>query len=143
MRHATDAVGLTEAERAQLRALAGRGEGSVRMLLEASQGESGPAWTDAASASAREVRPATVVPVRRAGVGYGLEGALQRKAPDRIYGRPCDGNAEAQPVARARSAPPAGRERWTLRLQADALVSWEVVDTVSCGTVHRTFQQTL
>jgi hypothetical protein len=45
-------------------------------------------------------------------------------------------------VAVAGSAPPAGRERWTLRLLADDLVRLEVVPTVSHETVRRTLQQT-
>jgi hypothetical protein len=45
-------------------------------------------------------------------------------------------------VALACSAPPAGRERWTLRLLATELVRLEVVETVSYETVRRTFKQT-
>jgi hypothetical protein len=141
-------VTLTEAERARLRTLIGRGAAPARVLaharilLKANQGEGGPGWTDAAIAGALEVHPATVARVRRAYVEAGLDAALTRKAPDRVYPRALDGAAEARLVALACSAPPAGRQRWTLRLLADELVRLEVVEAVSHETVRRTLKQT-
>lgn len=41
--------------------------------------------------------------------------AIERKKPDREYEHSLDGEAEAHLVAIACSAPPEGRERWTLR----------------------------
>ena len=148
MRKTKYAVTLTEAERAQLRTLIGSGEAPARMLtrarilLKANQGEGGPGWTDAAIAGALEVHPATVARVRRAFVAAGLDAALERKRPDRVYPRVLDGAAEAHLVAVACSDPPTGRERWTLRLLADELVRLEVVPAVSYETVRRTLEQT-
>lgn len=148
MRKTKYAVSLTEAERAQLRTLVGSGIAPARtltrarILLKANQGEGGPGWTDAAIAGALEVHPATVARVRRQCVEAGVDAALARKRPDRVYARVLDGVAEAHLVAVACSDPPAGRERWTLRLLADELVRLEVVETVSYETVRRTLQQT-
>lgn len=148
MRQTKYAVTLTEAERAQLRTLVGRGAAPARMLtrarilLKANQGEGGAAWSDAAIAGALEVHPTTVARVRRQFVDAGLEAALERKRPDRVYARTLDGAGEAHLVAVACSAPPAGRERWTLRLLADELARLEVVPAVSHETVRRTLQQT-
>jgi hypothetical protein len=148
MRQTKYAVELTEAERAQLRTLVGAGVAPARMLtrarilLKANQGEGGPGWTDAAIAGALEVHPATVARVRRQYVEAGLDAALARKRPDRVYARVLDGAAEAHLVAVACSEPPAGRERWTLRLLADELVRLEVVPAVSYETVRRTVEQT-
>ena len=148
MRKTTYAVMLTEAERAQLRTLVGSGSAPARMLtrarllLKANQGEGGPGWTDAAIAGALEVHPTTVARVRRAYVDAGLAAALERKRPDRVYRRVLDGAAEAHLVAVTCSEPPAGRERWTLRLLADELVRLEVVEAVSYETVRRTLEQT-
>ncbi len=148
MRMTKYAVTLTEAERAALRTLIGRGEAPARLLtrarilLKANQGEGGPAWADAAIAGALDVHPATVARVRRQFVEEGLGAALERKRPDRVYERALDGAAEARLVALACSAPPAGRERWTLRLLADELVRLEVVEAVSHETVRRTLRQT-
>jgi hypothetical protein len=59
-----------------------------------------------------------------------------------VYTRVLDGVGEAHLVAVACSTPPAGRERWTLRLLADELVRLEVVEAVSYETVRRTLAQT-
>ena len=148
MRNTKYAVVLTEEERAELRTLVGSGMASARLLtrarilLKANQGEGGAAWTDEAIAGALEVHPTTVARVRRQFVAAGLEAALERKRPDRVYARKLDGVGEAHLVAVACSTPPAGRERWTLRLLADALVRLEVVPAVSYETVRRTLQQT-
>jgi len=148
MRQTKYTVILTEIERAELRTLIGQGTAPARLLtharilLKANQGEGGPGWTDTAIAGAVEVHPATVGRVRRRFVEGGLETALDRKAPNRVYQRRLDGAAEAHLVALACGEPPAGRERWTLRLLADELVRLEVVETVSYETVRQTFQQT-
>ncbi len=148
MRRTKSAVELTEEERARLRTLVGGGAAPARMLaharilLKADQGEGGAAWADAAIAGALEVHPATVARVRRAFVEDGLDAALSRKSPDRVYARALDGAAEARLVAVACGDPPEGRERWTLRLLAGELVRLEVVGAVSHETVRRTLKQT-
>ena len=148
MRKSKYAVNLTEAERAELRTLIGSGVAPARMLtrarilLKANQGEGGPGWTDTAIAGALEVHPTTVARVRRQCVEAGVDAALARKRPDRVYERVLDGAAEAHLVAMACSEPPTGRERWTLRLLADELVRLEVVPAVSYETVRRTLEQT-
>ena len=96
----------------------------ARILLKANQGEAGPGWTDAATAAAMEVNPATVARVRQQYVTAGLDAALHRKPPARQYHRRLDGEQEARLVALACSAPPEGHKRWTLRLLADRLWSW-------------------
>ncbi len=149
MRTTKYTVILTESERAHLRTRIGQGTAPARrltharILLKADQGEGGPGWPDVAIAGAVAVHPATVGRVRRAYVEHGLDAALDRKAPNRVYPRRLDGAAEAHLVALACGEPPAGRERWTLRLLADELVRLEVVDTVSHETVRRTFTQTI
>jgi hypothetical protein len=148
MRRTKYAVILPEEQRAQLRTLIGQGTAPARrltharILLKADQGEGGPAWSDVAIAGAVEVHSATVGRVRRAYVEHGLDAALDRKAPDRVYPRRLDGAAEAHLIALACSDPPPGQARWTLRLLADELVRLEVVETVSHETIRRTFAQT-
>ena len=148
MRRTKYAVTLTEDARAELRTLVGRGTASARLLtrarilLKADQGEGGAAWADAAIAGALDIHPTTVARVRRQFVEDGLTTALERKRPDRTYACAIDGAAEARLVAVTCGAPPAGRERWTLRLLADELVRLEVVEAVSHETVRRTLQQT-
>lgn len=103
----------------------------ARILLKADQGPAGPAWSDVAIAGAGEVHPATVGRVRRSFGEGGLDAALNRKAPNRVYPRRLDGAAEAHLVTVACGDPPAGRERRTRRLLADELVRREVVEEVA------------
>lgn len=143
------AVRLTDTERARLRTLIGQGVGPARtmtharILLKADRSDGGPGWTDAAIAGAVEVHPATVGRVRRDYVESGLDAALERKLPARVYDRRLDGAGEARLLALACGTPPAGHARWTLRLLADALVRLEIVETVSHETVRRTLKQTI
>lgn len=148
MRQTKYAVTLTDEERAHLRTLMSQGTAPTRLLAharilrKADQGEGGPAWSDTAIAGALEIHPATVGRVRRTFVEQGMDAALHRKAPARIYARVLDGAAEARLVAVACGDPPAGRERWTLRLLADELVRLEVVEAISHETIRRVFEQT-
>ena len=80
--------------------------------------------------------------VRKLYVTEGLEAALHRKAPARVYRRKLDGEQEARLVALACSEPPSGHKRWTLRLLADRLVELEVVEAVSYETVRQALKQT-
>lgn len=148
MRQTKYTVVLTEEERAHLHTLIGQGTAPARLLtharilLKADHSDAGPAWTDMAIAGALEIHHATVQRVRRSFVDGGLEMALHRKSPDRVYPRMLDGAAEAHLVALACGTPPVGRARWSLRLLADELVRLEVVETISHETVRRTFEQT-
>ena len=141
-------VRLPEEERASLLTLIGRGaaparaQTHARILLKANRGEAGPEWTDGAISTALEVDPTTVARVRKLYVTEGLDAALHRKAPDRVYRRKLDGEREARLVAVACSEPPSGQKRWTLRLLANKLVELEVVEAVSYETVRQTLKQT-
>lgn len=141
-------VRLSEEERAALRTLISRGDAPARVqlhariLLKANRGEAGPEWTDDAISAAVEVDATTVARVRKLYVTDGLEAALHRKAPDRVYRRKLDGEQEARLVAVTCSEPPSGHKRWTLRLLAKTLVELDVVDTVSYETVRQTLKQT-
>ena len=128
--HQKYVVVLTEAERAQLQQLIAAGTAPARKLaharvrLKADKSPGGPGWVDAALAEA------------------GLEAALNRRAPRRLYARKLDGAQEARLVALACSEPPAGQARWSLRLLADKLVELQVVEAISHQTVRRVLKKT-
>jgi transposase len=69
-------------------------------------------------------------------VATGLDAALDDR-PRPGSRRKLDGRREAQLVALAWSTPPAGRERWSLRLFADRLVAWGLIETIASATVRR------
>lgn len=62
--------------------------------------------------------------------------AIERKDPNREYRHSLDGAAEAHLVAIACSKPPAGRERWTLRLLQAEMIKRNHVDEVSHETIR-------
>lgn len=139
---------LTDPQRQQLQALIGAGTAPARklaharVLLKADQGPGGPAWVDEAIAATVEVSQPTVSRIRKQFVEQGLEAALARRAPRRVYTRKLDGAQEARLVAVACGAPPTGHKRWSLRLLADKLVDLEIADEVSYQTVRRILKKT-
>jgi transposase len=138
-------VDLTPDERQQLEKLISSGTerarklARARILLKADEG-----WTDEAISEALGVGTATVERVRKRFVEWGGIAAIERRKPRRRYERKLDGDAEARLIALACSAPPEGRERWTLRLLAEKLVTLEEVDieSISYETVRSVLKKT-
>jgi transposase len=141
-------VELTDAERGRLEEMIGAGTAPARrlmharILLKADQSASGPGWVDDRIAEAVEISQPTVSRVRKQYVREGVDAALNRRSPDRVYKRKLDGAQEARLVALACGEPPAGQARWSLRLLADRLVELEVVERISYQTVRRVFEKT-
>lgn len=141
-------VELTEEERTYLAELIAAGVGAARklrrarILLKVDQGPNGPAWSDAKISEAFEVSRITVEKVRKNFIEKGLEGAINRKKPDRIYARCLDGEAEAHLLALTCSQAPEGYERWTLRLLRDKMIELAYVESVSHETVRSVLKKT-
>jgi len=143
-------VDLTEGERERLRKLISAGSAPARMLtrarilLKADVGEhvAEEALIDKEIARMLETSTATVQRVRERFCSQGLDAALERSLPDRLYKRSLDGRAEARLIALACSEPPEGRDRWSLRLLADKAVELGVVESVSHETVRKTLKKT-
>ena len=140
-------VRLTSEERTDLEAMVSKGKiAAYRIkhanILLASDVE-GLGWPDQRIAAAFSCNPRTVENVRRRLVLEGLTAALKRKEQIRpSRERTLDGDGEARLIALACSEPPDGRDRWTLKLLAEALVRLEVVDSISDQTVRRMLKKT-
>ena len=141
-------VHLTDDERGTLEALVRKGRAAARkltharVLLKADEAAGGAAWTDAQIVAALGVSEDTVQRLRKRAVDEGPLQAIERRRSSRVPRRKLDGRAEAQLIALTCSAPPDGREGWTLRLLADTLVELEYVDCVSYETVRRVLKKT-
>ena len=141
-------VELSAEERGYLRGIVSKGKGAARkiqhaqILLKADGGRDGPSWTDERVAEAFGVRVRTVERIRQRLVEHGLEDALNRRQGAHGPPRKLDGAGEARLCQLACSAPPAGRERWTLGLLADGLVALRVVDSICRETVRLTLKKT-
>lgn len=145
-------VRLTPEERAELKHRIGAGVSPARelararVLLKADVSQPGPRPKDDQIAAAVDISPRTVARVRAAFAAGGIEQATQRKAPDRVYARKLDGDAEARLVELACSPAPAGHARWSLRLlagrMAGRMAELEIVDGISPETVRATLKNT-
>jgi transposase len=142
-------VELEAAERTQLEGMINRGQAAARkilharILLKADSRAGGPGWKDEQIADAFGVAVRTVELIRKRLVEEGLEEALNRRQrASGISRRKLDGRAEAKLIALACSAPPAGRNRWTVRLLADQLVRLEIVESIGRETVRTTLKKT-
>lgn len=139
-------VRLTAEERSELEAMVTKGKAAAYQIKHANillaADVNGPAWPDRQIAEAFSCHLATVENVRRRLVLEGLAAALERKAQAQPS-RPAklDGRGEARLIALARSTPPEGQDRWTLKLLAAHLVELEVVDSISDQTVRRALKK--
>ena len=79
--------------------------------------------------------------VRRRRVEAGVDAALGRKEQLNRRQKKLDGQGEAHLIALACGEPPEGRAGWTLKLLADRLVEWEIVESISPETVRQTLKK--
>ena len=144
----THRVRLTDEERQALEALVKKGRAAARkltrarVLLKADEGPRGPGWTDEAIAAALDVSSGTAERLRKRAVLEGALAAIESRPSQAVPRRKLDGRQEAQLIARSCSAPPDGREGWSLRLLAEKMVELEYVDCLSYETVRRTLKKT-
>jgi len=143
MRNQQYVVRLTEEQRAQCEALIRAGTARARsimhaqVLLKADTSPGGPAWKDREISEAFDVTTVTVGNIRKRLVTEGLERTLAHyRPPRREYHSKLDGHQEAHLLALAKTPPPEGHARWSLRLLAGRMVELAYVDTLSYNTVR-------
>jgi hypothetical protein len=121
-------VKLTETERSQLKELITCGEASARqirrayILLKSDNSEGGPKWKYQAICEAYDVSSLTVYNVRKKYDEGGLERAILRKKPERVYERRLDGEGEAH--------------------LKDRIIRLEIVENISHETIRQTLKKT-
>ncbi len=143
-------VELTKEEREYLHKLISAGTAPARklnrarILLKADVGKhaEAEALIDRQIAQMLETSTATVQRARERFYEGGLQAALERSKPDRVYKRSLEGRAEARLIALACSEPPRGQDRWSFRLLADKAVELGIVEEVSHETVRKTLKKT-
>ncbi len=143
----TNRIELSIEDRQRLKDLTTSGTMKVRalkraqILLKADSSPDGPAWSDSVIADALEVVPSTVANVRRRYNERGLAATLGGRYTGHNH-RVVTGDVEAHLIALNCSAPPDGREHWTLQLLADKLVELQQVEHISDETVRQTLKKT-
>jgi transposase len=136
---------LSDDERQELNRLVRSGKHPARkvrraqILLRTAEG-----WTDDAIGAALGVSRQTVHEVRKQAATEGVDACLRRTSGRRPgqQAKALDGVAEAHLVALTCREPPAGHERWTLRLLAEQMVALEYVTAVSYETVRQALKKT-
>src|SRR5512145_1077054 len=140
-------VKLSEAERYQLKQLLSSGTINARkmrraqILLKSDSSQGGPNWSYQAICEAFDVSEPTISEVRRAYVAGGVDAAINRKKPDRVYVHCLDGAAEAHLIALACGKPPEGYARWSLRLLKARMVELSYVENISHETIRTTLKK--
>jgi len=139
-------VTLREDEREPLRALVSGGKSAARklnharilLLADASQGR---ARTDQEIVEALGLGGRTVERVRQRFEDEGFEAALNPKPRPRRVSK-LEGPVEAHVIALAKSDPPKGRRRWTLRLLAGRMVQLQYIEAISHESVRGVLKKT-
>lgn len=140
-------VRLSEEERTELTKLVNTGRAAAyrrrhaQILLQADQGQHGPALYDRQIVDKLGVARQTIETVRKRCVEEGLEAALGRRKRSRDRPPVLDGEGEARLVAIACSEPPDGHARWTLHLLVDELKGRKIVQTISHETVRKVLKK--
>lgn len=142
-------VVLTAEARAELSALVRKtsaGAGKVRratILLMADEAHPDGGYADWEIAEEVGLCERQVVRIRQKFVKSGVQPTVTRATrSDAGTRRAIDGRAEAQLVAIACSAPPEGRDAWTLQMLCDELQRLKVVTSVCCETVRQALKKT-
>lgn len=107
----------------------------ARILLKAAEG-----WEDRAMAEALSVGHATVERLRKRCVEEGLGPLVEHPRPGPVP--KLDAAAEARLIAEACSAVPEGRQRWTLHLLADRVVTLGLAESYAYESVRRVLKKT-
>ena len=136
-------VDLTDEEQGYLLDVIRKGKTTARrvarahVLLRAAEGAA-----DEEIAETLHLGLSTVHRTRQRFVDEGLTAALSERSRS---GSPpvLTGKQAAFLVALACSTPPAGRQRWTMKLLADRLVEWRQIDTIAPNTVGRVLKKTI
>ena len=113
----------------------------ARILLKADQGPEGPAFKDADIANAFDCTIKSVERLRKRLIEHGLDAAMDHGNRGSYRPKKLDGVAEAHLIAIACSSAPRGRNRWTVRLLADKMVSLGIVDSCGKSTIHNTLKK--
>ncbi len=144
-------VQLSAPERASLEKVSQSNRRSVlektraRILLGSDQNverEAGGSLSDGELARRFKVSVQTISNIRRRAWERGVLESIRRSAQQKRKARKLDGRQEAQLVALACSAVPAGRSHWSLVLLRERLIEMQVVEHIGLETIRQTLKKT-
>jgi transposase len=138
------AVDLTDTERAELREIISKNKAKRSTIVNAYillKADRRCGWTNEDIALAYEVCTKKVEQLKKRFVKEGFEAALYRKPVTNAHRRKITGDEEAHLIALCCSQAPEGQDRWTLRMLADKMVEFDIVDSISHETVRQTLKK--
>ena len=130
-------ITLTSEERGELKRLIAKGKTAgyrirhAHILLAADEIEENKEWTDKSIARAYHTTERSIGNLRRRFVEQGLEAALGRETREVAPRIKIDGETEAKIVALTCSKAPDGYSQWSLRLLAEKVVEFGIMENVS------------
>jgi Homeodomain-like domain len=138
------AVDSTDTERTELREIISKKKAKRSTIINAYillKADRTCGWTNADIALAYAVSTKKVEPLQKRFVEEGCEAALYRNPVTNAHRRKITGDEEAHLIALYCRQAPEGYERWTLRMLADKMVEWAIVDAVAHETIRRTLKK--
>ena len=138
-------VTLTDEEVEELKKLVQKGGKGYRIkhaqiLLKLDKRPENAEWTYDRIKEAYSASHSTIAGVAKRFVMEGMEAALGRKIQEN-RARKVTGEVEAKMCMIACSAPPEGKDRWTMQMIADKLIELKVVDYITDSTVWDTLKK--
>jgi len=140
---------LTQEERDELEAIAGKGKHNSQKVINALillnyDGDASKQRTLGEQEIANVLK-CSAMKIHRTKQRYVEEGmniALNGHKGERVYKRKADGDFEAHLVALSCSDPPEGQVQWSLRLLMDKVVELGYIESVSHETIRRVLKKT-
>ena len=134
-------VTLTEEEKNELETLVQKGGKGYRIkhahiLLKLNECPANAEWTYERIMEAYGVCRGTIAGVARRFVMDSMEAALGRRTQQN-HARKVTGEVEAKICMIACSAPPEGKDRWTMQMIADKLIELQVIVSTVCSTMKK------
>lgn len=138
-------VTLTKEEVEELKKLVQKGGKGYRIkhaqiLLKLDKRPENAEWTYDRIKEAYSASHSTIAGVAKRFVMEGMEAALGRKI-QKNRARKVTGEVEAKMCMIACSAPPEGKDRWTMQMIADKLIELKVVEYITDSTVWDTLKK--
>ena len=112
----------------------------AQILLKLDKRPENAEWTYNRIKEAYSASHSTIAGVAKRFVMEGMEAALGRKKQEN-RARKVTGEVEAKMCMIACSAPPEGRERWTMQMIADKLIELKAVEYITDSTVCDTLKK--
>ena len=138
-------VTLTDEEKAELKKLVQKGGKGyqikhAQILMKLDKRPENAGWSYDRIKEAYSASHSTIAGVAKRFVMEGMEAALGRKKQEN-RARKVTGDVEAKMCMIACSAPPEGKDRWTMQMIADKLIALQVVEYITDSTVCDTLKK--